>query len=433
MTHTFLIFILCSGILSAQKNPAGIRLVEVAEGWANNSVNAVVFRKNSLVTHRDTQFIAYYDPDGFMVLGKRKQGSEQWQIQRTPYQGNVADAHNSISLMVDGAGYLHLAWDHHNHPLRYCRSVGPGSLELTEKMEMTGSLEQAVTYPEFYRLVDGNLLFFYRDGESGRGNLAINRYHTTTRQWTRLHANLIDGEGQRNPYWQACVDALGQIHLSWVWRENPDVASNHDLCYARSRDGGLTWEKSTGERYTLPITAATAEYACRIPPNSELINQTSITSGPDGTPYIATYWRDLGNTVPQYRLVYLQAGRWRIRNLDFRTTAFSLSGAGTKRIPVSRPQVVASGKGCILIFRDEERENRISAAICKNLKRNKWRVADLTNFPVGAWEPSYDTEWWKEKGVLHLFVQNVTQIDGEGKADGPPQLVRVLEWGGFYH
>src|SRR5471032_1490180 len=30
----------------------------VGDGWANNSVNAVVFRKNSLVTHLDTQYIA---------------------------------------------------------------------------------------------------------------------------------------------------------------------------------------------------------------------------------------------------------------------------------------------------------------------------------------------------------------------------------------
>ncbi|RYF34424.1 MAG: hypothetical protein EOO38_29520, partial [Cytophagaceae bacterium] len=30
-------------------------------GWAKSSVNAAVFRANSLVTHGDTQYIAYYD------------------------------------------------------------------------------------------------------------------------------------------------------------------------------------------------------------------------------------------------------------------------------------------------------------------------------------------------------------------------------------
>ena len=42
---------------------------------------------------------------------------------------------------------------------------------------------------------------------------------------------------------QACVDTKGTIHISWVWRESPDVASNHDLCYAKSADG-ITWVNS---------------------------------------------------------------------------------------------------------------------------------------------------------------------------------------------
>jgi hypothetical protein len=63
---------------------------------------------------------------------------------------------------------------------------------------------------------------------------------------------------------------------TWVWRETWDVATNHDICYAKSVDGGKTWQKSGGEKYELPITAASAEYACRVPQKSELINQTSM-------------------------------------------------------------------------------------------------------------------------------------------------------------
>ncbi|MEJ7674431.1 MAG: BNR repeat-containing protein [Chitinophagaceae bacterium] len=243
-----------------------ITTTPVAEGWANNSINAVVFRKNSLVTYKDTQYIAFYNNDKYVVLGKRKLGGKHWQLKQTKYQGNTSDAHNMISLMVDGDGYLHIAWDHHNNPLNYCRSIQPGSLELTEKMSMTGKVENKVSYPEFYRMPGGNLLFFYRDGGSGQGNLVINRYNTAAKEWSQLHTNLIDGEGERNAYWQACVDAKGTIHLSWVWRETPDVASNHDICYARSTDGGITWEKSTGEKYQIPVSASTAEYAFKIPP-----------------------------------------------------------------------------------------------------------------------------------------------------------------------
>jgi BNR repeat-containing family member len=418
-------------ILSAQENSA-IKMVTVDSGWANNSVNTVIFRKNSLVTFKGTQYIAFYDKEQFVVIGKRKTSSSKWQLKKTIYKGNAADAHNTISIMVDGAGYLHISWDHHGNPLNYCKSKTPGSLELTDKLSMTGANEQKVTYPEFHKLRDGNLIFLYRDGASGKGNLVLNRYDIVTKQWAQLHTNLIDGEGKRNAYWQACVDTKGMIHISWVWRESPDVASNHDMCYARSADGGKTWSTSAGIKYQLPIIAATAEYACFVPQKSELINQTSMYADAAGNPYIATYWREAGDTVPQYHLIYKIGEQWQTQNLGFRKTPFSLSGAGTKRIPIARPQIIAWRSGKLLragiLFRDIERENKISVAICPDIPTRDWIIIDLSQEIVGSWEPTYDTELWKQKRIVNLFVQNVEQVDGEGKASVPLQLVKVLEW-----
>lgn len=431
MTRIIAVIILTlnSATAVAQKN---IRIVNVDSGWANNSVNTVVFRKNSIVTFKDTQFIAYYDIERYVVLGKRKSGTNKWLIKRTAYQGNAADAHNSISIMTDGNGYLHMAWDHHNHPLRYCRSKSPGSLEMTEKMSMTDKDEKRISYPEFFKMPNGNLLFFYRDGGSGQGNLVINSYDINSATWTRLQNNLVNGEGQRNAYWQAFIDARGIIHLSWVWRESPDVASNHDMCYAKSSDGGMSWTTSTGSTYQLPITAATAEYACKIPQNSELINQTSMFADEAGHPYIATYWRQAGDSIPQYHLIYKSGTDWKTSNLEFRKMPFSLSGAGTKRIPVSRPQIIAwkSGKllSAAILFRDAERADKVSVAVCKDVRKGKWQIQDLTETSVGSWEPSYDTELWKEKKILNLFVQRTEQADGEGMLKKQPEMVRVLEW-----
>jgi hypothetical protein len=156
---------------------------------------------------------------------------------------------------------------------------------------MTISPEDSVSYPEFYKLPNGNLLFMYRFGESGNGNLVIDTYQTSKKSWSRLQSCLIDGEHQGNAYWQAFVDTQGVIHISWVWRETWDLATNHDLCYARSVDGGITWQKSNGEPYTIPITASSAEYACRIPMGSELMNQTSMNADRNSSPYIVSYWR----------------------------------------------------------------------------------------------------------------------------------------------
>ena len=298
--------ILQQGVLHAQMPAA--KMIIVDSGWANNSINTVPFRKNSLVTFLDTQYIAYYNQQGYVVAGKRKTGSADWQLRQTQYRGNVADAHNSISF------------------------------------------------------------------SSGNGNLVINRYDIHLQKWQQVQSNLIDGERQRNAYWQACVDTRGVFHISWVWRESPDVASNHDLCYASSADGGKTWNKSTGEKYSLPIKAASAEYICHISQNSDLINQTAMYADEESHPFIATYRRQQNDSVPQYHLVFKTRKKWQIQNTGFRKTIFSLSGTGTKRIPVSRPQLITYKNqqfiAAVIIFRDNERGGFISASTNNNINKN---------------------------------------------------------------
>jgi hypothetical protein len=331
--------------------------------------------------------------------------------------------------MADKNGYLHVAWNHHNSQLNYSQSMSIGSLDLTEKMVMTGVEEYAVTYPQFYRLPSGNLIFLYRAGSSGNGNLSINYFDVNKRDWSKLQKNLIDGEGKRNAYWQAAISSEGTIHLSWVWRESWDVSTNHDVCYAKSDDGGINWKKSTGEKYDLPITVKNAEYACRIPEFSELINQTSMCVDKDGLPYIATYWRDSISAVPQYYLIYNDGKKWRNIRVSRRKTDFTLSGGGTKRIPISRPLILVDYKKTFyLIFRDKERNNFASVSICKDLESNVWEILDLTSYSLGMWEPTYDTELWKSENILHLFVQNVGQGDEEKLETIEPQTVAVLEW-----
>ncbi|HEY7088335.1 MAG TPA: BNR repeat-containing protein [Tepidisphaeraceae bacterium] len=409
------------------------RLIPIAPGWAGNTVNVVIFRHNAMTSTPDgTQYTAFYDPDGHIVLAKRAIGAGDWQIQKTQYTGNVRDAHNAICIAVDGQGVLHVAWGDHNHPLNYARAKAAGSLELGEKMPMTGKSEDRVTYPEFYNTADGGLLFLYRVGASGNGNLVLNRFDVNSGQWTQVHENLIDGQGQRNAYWQMATDEQGVLHLSWVWRESPDVATNHDLCYARSRDGGKTWERTDGRPLAIPITMATAEVAATIPQKHELINQTSMTTDSKGRAYIATYWRDEGEDVPQYHIVYFDGTKWQVSKVGGQTLSFRLGGAGSKRLPLSRPKIFADSSGssdkAYLLFRDEGRGNKVSVAICDDLSKKQWRIEDLTTSAVGQWEPNYDLMLWRRQKVLNAFVQRAEQKDAEGVNDAAPEMVYVLEW-----
>ena len=260
----------------------------------------------------------------------------------------------------------------------------------------------------------------------------MNHYDCKTQKWTQRQDSFIDGEGERNAYWQMCTDTKGTIHISWVWRETGDVATNHDMGYAKSVDSGVTWQKSNGERYDLPINLNNAEYASLIPQNSELANTTSMCADSEGRPYIATYWRPKGTKVPQYQLVYHDGVQWQTQQISDRTTPFTLSGRGEKKIPISRCQILADSEGTTdkvyILFRDIERNDRVSLAICEDIRNKKWQYKDLTDSEVGMWEPSYDTELWKDSKTLHVYLQKVGQGDAGALEDVPPQEISILEY-----
>ena len=399
-------------------------------GWARSSVNTVVFRTNSVVTHGGMQFTAWYDDSARIVLARRRLGTDKWTARVTPYTNDVTDAHNAIVLAVDGDGILHVAWAEHARALHYARGVSAGSLELGPSVAMTGEHEAQVTYPQFHALKGGDLLFVYRDGRSGKGDVMLNRWDVRRHAWRALAHPLISGEGARNAYVNTlAVDARGGWHLSWCWRESPDVASNHDVLYARSTDEGRTWTTSKGVPYALPITASSAEVAWGVPQGHELINQTTMAVDRGGHPLIATYWRPDSLEVPQLQLVWHDGTRWRANQVGTRTLSFRLSGGGTKRIPISRPLVLAGRDGAVhVIYRDEERGNGITVATSRDAWRAKWKVSSISAGDVGQWEPTYDPVAWASLHRLFLFFQRVGQGDGESLENVPPQPVSIVEW-----
>lgn len=419
----FILLIIFSPAISQNRIEGHIS--DVANGYAKSSVNATVFRKNSISSYREHQYVAFYDNDANVMLAKRKLGSDLWEINKTQYKGNVKDAHNVICIMHDGAGYLHMSWDHHNDPLRYAVSVESESIEMGDKQSMVGELEDKATYPEFYKMANGDLIFLYRDGSSGNGNLVMNHYNLKTKSWHRVHNNLIDGEGERNAYWQMCIDKRGTIHLSWVWRETGDVATNHDMCYAKSMDNGLSWETSTGRSYKMPINVQSAEYVMKIPQNSNLINQTSMTADGEGNPYIATYFKGDNDAGTQFKVIYKNQDSWKVSTVSDRSSNFILGGHGTRSIPISRPQIVIEQNNneekLLLIFRDEELGNKVCLASTMIADNMDWKITTLNDNSMSRWEPSYDTELWKNRQLLHVYYQVTEQGNSETTVNILPQ------------
>ncbi|MGL1958737.1 MAG: BNR-4 repeat-containing protein [Colwellia sp.] len=438
---------------NSYSNALTARSILIADdAFSGSSVNVLAGVKQTVFTESIYQYAAFYNAKAQLVLAKRRLGEDVWQKQVTDFFGNVNDAHNHISLIVDGEGYIHIAWDHHNNSLRYARSKAPGSLQL-EKLNMLSKADEAeskadpnqegsVTYPQFYRLKNGDVLFAYRHGGSGRGSLVLNTYNTKNQQWQRIHNSLLDGEGKRSAYWDMSIDSNGVLHLAWIWRETPDVASNHDLAYAQSLDNGQTWQTIDGDVYQMPITETTSKVVKHIPQNHKLMNPPVVAADKHSNPFIASYWSDTPTDKPRYHVVFVQKDEkkptdkvlWQEIKAPEVAENFELSGKGTKNPPISRAVLLVESdwhnSWFHLIYRDDFKDGNIIASTVKDLKTPKWQHRVLVTENMGAWEPSIDIAQWNRLKQAHLLIQKVGQDDGNDakSLDLAPSDIKLLIW-----
>lgn len=330
MIRSLFALIALPGLLAAQ-SPAPRFLGESTVGTDPQgdvghfgSLNGKSHQQDILVSHRGWQYTAYYNsesPRRIVVARRRLSGAAAaWEtLVLRDYAQTVDDGHNVISLgLAPEDGTLHLAFDHHVSALHYRRSVpglldNPGQPWEAARFTATTSLlaDQAldrVTYPRFVTAPDGRLLFSYRQGGSGNGDEILWEYRAGT--WLPI-GKYIEG-GSANAY----LDGLaygrdGRLHATWIWRETPDAATNHDLCHAYSPDHGRTWHDSQGEPAgkagQAPMHPNTPGItAVPIPQNLGLMNQEGMTVDRKGRPHAV---HAVGGQVHHYFLD--QGGVWR--------------------------------------------------------------------------------------------------------------------------
>lgn len=314
--------------------PAGVLLDKV---WSGHPVSF------AFLTERGHQFIAYYDAQRRITVAGRRLDQAEWtrfQPAGVPLPGrnrdsNVTnwDSHNYLALALDRDGFLHLSGNMHNDLLVYYRSSRPFDVSTLERIDrMTGSREEHVTYPVFFKNASGELFFRYRDGSSGNGSDIYNRYDPATRSWANLLSTpLLDGEGERNAYAvNPVLGPDGRFHLIWMWRETPDCSTNHTLSYARSPDL-VNWEKSDGTPLPLPITLAKGEVVDPAPVKGGLINMTFNLGFDHDLRPVVVYHRydEAGRSQAYAARPSAGSARWKstqVSDWDFR---WNFSGGGS--------------------------------------------------------------------------------------------------------
>jgi hypothetical protein len=431
---------------------------------ANTNINAVPIKRNALTTVGDYQFTSYYLQDGKIAIGRRLTGQSTWELFRTEFTSiNINDDHNISSIAIDGDGIFHMSWGMHGHNLLYTKStssvvnsnpitlIGGSVGNAAAPNSMTGLYNTGVTYPDFYNLPDGDLLFAYRNGGSGSGDYRLRRYDTATDAWSELGAgpNHIwlgrKAPGSTLPDVNAYPNELafapnGDIHLTWTWRTGGDTTAgqsgfqtNHHINYARSPDFGATWTNMAGVPYAGAIYETNAEIAINLPEGSSLINTTAMAVDALGQPVLATWYAPgapQGNHARQYMFAwYDQAGaQWRTSQISNRT----IDGPGKTSEAVvrdmARPIVVIDDENrAIVAYRDNQDSNGLTIAYSQSPLRNDWQTIDLTTENLGNWEPTYDINRWRNDRVLSFLYQS----SGLGQTGAP---IEVLEWdaGAFF-
>ncbi|MDT8390714.1 MAG: BNR repeat-containing protein [Lentisphaeria bacterium] len=282
-----------------------------------------------LLTHENRQYVAYYNADRRMVVGQRDLSDDSFtqmilpsESPNPPNRGKLTstiqgwDSHNSITMVIDKEGHIHLSGNMHVDPLLYFRTEKPHDITtLIQVKSMVGKNETRCTYPHFMTGPNGNLLFHYRDGWSGNGVEMYNVYDTKTRTWSRLfNPSLISGQGKRNAYQRGPkLGPDGWYHLLWMWRETNDASTNHDVSYARSRDF-LHWENAAGEPLKLPITLESpGTIIDPVPVNGGIINTVHRFGFDSQNRVVVSYHKhdQAGNT--QAYAARFEDGAWMVK------------------------------------------------------------------------------------------------------------------------
>ncbi len=420
-------------------------------GRANSDINSVAIKVNSLVTMGNYQFTSYYDGSGKLIVGRRTKDADTWSLFRTQFTAdNIDDDHDVSSIGIDGDGILHMSWGMHDNNFLYTHStasvlnsnpinlIGSSVGNSAAVNNMTGLYNTSVTYPVFYNLPDGDLLFQYRNGVSGAGDYRLRRYDTATDTWSELGtgpnqiwlggqapgSNLPDVNGYPN---QFAFDSQGNIHATWTWRgSGATYQTNHNILYAKSPDGGATWTTMNGTPYTTPIYETNAEVAINLPQNNSLINTTGMAIDKLDEPVVASWWAPgaaQGDNRRQYMLAWYDKNQqqWRTSQITHRTID-SPSAMPESVRDLGRPIVVVDDSNRVIVaMRQNEGSNGLTIAYSENPNRNDWKFVDLTTENLGDLEPTYDINRWNQDRVLSLIYQP----SNLGQTSAP---ISVLNW-----
>lgn len=221
------------------------------------------------------------------------------------------DNHGGPALTIDGAGYLHIAYYPHHHPMRYRRSTRPNDASAWDPEETFG---ERLTYPTLLCGPDDTLYCTARQRTEGFWRADLYR-KAKGGAWEGPRPLLMSEQGGYAHFMGAlCWGRQDTLHLT-TRIFGGKTRFGHTVGYMRSDDYGATWRNALDSRIRMPATAGSIDVIDAEPagPGSGLRGGSVAVDG-EGTPYVL--YSNYSSTPPASWLAWPdEDGLWRRRDL----------------------------------------------------------------------------------------------------------------------
>jgi hypothetical protein len=407
--------------------------------------NTAAWDQDKVATFGGFQYTIYWDADLYLVLARRDLDDDRVERLRFPdrlERDRSDDEHRSTQLGISPQdGRLHLTYDQHAGPINYRMSDAgwvsnpPARMsrrQFTDPIDLAPRARdnRSATYVRMFNDPDGTLYAAHRSGQDDSGDELLHRYNAGAGTWTTV-GRVLGREGAhrlpggrtsrtRNAYTNGFVfDDDGRLHLTWTWRERAPqlagLAANHDLAYAYSDDGGLTWFNNAGR----PVADLAADDPITIddpglvvvdaPIGRWLVNQGSLTLDGRGQPHVFTSM-STRETLNEERADRHYVHAWRAPDSAWHWSWVDDVDTGGAPPPVRGDIVVTPADDVLLLFAVDR--TLFSAHATAAASWEDWRFTAAGALPSYG-ELSADVTRFAGDGVLSVAI---VETDGERAA-----------------
>jgi len=435
------------------------------DGRFGQSINGQAFQQDAVASHKGYQYLGYYNAERQVCIARRKISSGDWQVIKfDDYLFESDDAHNTISIGIcSGDGTIHMAFDHHVHPLHY-RVSQKGTANRPEEViwqaDLFGPIKNSltnyayekieVTYPRFFQTPSGGLNFRYRRDGSGNGDNMMAEYDPKTSTWSHywqidsrdgMYKDVLNESLRRNAYVNGYdYGPDGKLHATWVWREKNGNgnAGNHDLMYVYSENGGRSWKNNFGEDLKrIPYVHSPGITVVEINRNHGLMNTHGQAIDSEGRTHVVM-WHCTDETIEkagskpgEFRWGPPEARRY---HHYWRTKKGKWEHFELPMIAGNRPKIfIDKDDNAILIYGAMQKSATLDheiyspqavLTIAAASYATKWTDWHIIHEEEGSFlnEMLGDFYRWKSDGILSIMVQETP------KEKGAPSPLRILDF-----